>query len=308
MRISVPEAIHADAMKLLRSRHEVRDWNDPDVMDLSWCEGLIVRTKTVDRGMMRGSALKVIGSHGAGVDNIDLEAAKELGIMVVNVPEGTANAVAELAFALMLAVSRQLVPGMDDIRAGRAVRTAPAQRGLELSGKTLGIVGFGRIGRRVAEIGRLGFGMVVHAHSRSLPVLAQQHVTVHATLDGLMKAADCIVVCTPLTPETRGLIGRREISLCRPSAMLVNVGRGGVVDETALAEALNEGRLYGAALDVFEQEPPRADNPLLACPRFVASQHIGINTDECLRRIGLGVAEDVLAVLDGLDPLHPCIR
>lgn len=302
MIIAVPEAIHEDAVHLLRTHADVVDWMDPQP-DLTRCDGIIVRTRTLDRATLARSSLKVVGSHGVGVDNIDLKACADLGITVVNVPEGTANAVAELTFALMLAVARKIEPGMADIRAGRAVRTAPARRGVELAGKVLGIVGYGHIGRRVAEIGRLGFGMDVHAYSRSLASrTVPAHVTVHTSLADLVAEADYLCLCVPLTVETRGLIGAEELALMKPTAILVNCARGGVVDEAALCQALRNGRLFGAACDVFEEEPPRAGNPLLSCENFVASQHIGINTDECLRRIGLSVAHDVLAVLDGREP------
>ncbi len=307
MRITVFEPIHASAMAWLRERALVTDWQDPEADDLSLTEGVIVRTVRVTAEMMaRAPRLRVIGSHGVGVDNIDLAEAARRGVRVVNVPSGTESSVAELYFALMLAVARQIIPGMDAIRAGRAERTATLQRGLQLAGSRLGIAGYGRIGRRVAEIGRLGFGMEVHAWSRSLdPGAPPEGVTVHRTLRSLCAAADFLCLCVPLTEETRGLVGAEELACCRPSAVLVNGARGGVVDEQALAAALREGRLFGAACDVFADEPPQPENPLFACPRFVGSQHIGVNTDQALAHLGMAVSRGVVDVLEGREPEHP---
>lgn len=306
MRIAVLEPIHDDAMALLRAEADVVDWNSPDIAGWPSCDGVIVRTKKIGKEELESSSLSVIGSHGTGVDNIDLETAQRLGITVVNVPGEGAQSVAELYFALMLAVARKIVPGMDAIRSGCAVRTAPSQRGTELAGKVLGIAGYGSIGRRIAEAGRLGFGMKVHAWSRSLAKGSDDTVYVCDTLKELLAAADFICVCLPLTEKTRHIIGKEELALCKPSAILVNCSRGDVVDEKALYDALQKGQLFGAACDVFSSEPPQADNPLLSCPNFVASQHIGINTEDCLRRIGCSVAKDVLAVLKGLEPAHRC--
>lgn len=305
-RIAVLEPIHDDAMALLRAEADVVDWNSPEIADWPSCDGVIVRTKKIAKEQLEASSLSVVGSHGTGVDNIDLEAAQRLGITVVNVPGEGAQSVAELYFALMLAVARKIVPGMDAIRSDCAVRTAPAQRGMELASKVLGIAGYGSIGKRIAAIGRLGFGMKVHAWSRSLSKGSDDVVYVHDSLEGLLRAADCICVCLPLTEKTRHIIGKQELALCKQSAILVNCSRGDVVDEKALYDALQEGRLFGAACDVFSSEPPHAGNELLSCPNFVASQHIGINTDDCLRRIGCSVARDVLAVLKGLEPAHRC--
>lgn len=302
MRIAVPEPIHDDAMALLRAEAEVADWTDPHVRDWSGFDGVIVRTIKVDAAAMEASSLKVVGSHGVGVDNIDLEAAGRCGIAVVNVPNESARTVAELYFTLMLAAARKIVPGLDAVREDRAVRTAPGQRGMDLFGKNLGIIGYGNIGRAVARIGAMGFGMKVHVWSRSGSHGEGREC---ASLNELMAAADVICVCVPLTDATRNLIGAAELGLCRPSAILVNCSRGGVVNEEALCHALMSGRLFGAGADVFCEEPPKASNPLLKCPNFVASQHIGINTDECLSRIGCSVARDVLAVLKGKKPQHP---
>ncbi len=306
MKILVCEPIHEQSLAILRAKAQVVDWNEMAGADLHDVDGLIVRQIPITAAMMdRMPALRVIGSHGVGVDNIDVAEARRRGIAIVNVPFGTANCVAELAFALMLAVSRQLVPGMDAIRGNCARRGAPDQRGLELTGKALGIVGYGHIGARIGEIGNRGFGMSIHAYSRSLTVLgAPVGVCTYTSLTELFAACDYICICVPLTEQTRGMIGARELAACKPSAILVNCARGGVVDEAALFNALKAGQLFGAASDVFVSEPPRADNPLLSCPRFVASQHIGVNTEEALMRIGNSVASDVLACLQGKEPRY----
>jgi D-3-phosphoglycerate dehydrogenase len=308
MQVIVTEPIHPAPLARLREAAEVLTWDDPRAADWSRADAVIVRAAPVTREkIMTAPRLKAIGKHGVGVNAIDVGAARERGIAVVYTPTANVNSVAELIVALTLALARKLPANMAAISAGATRLAPPELTGLELGGKTLGLVGLGRIARRTAEIARQGFGMEVVGYDPFVPseAFAQTGIVRHGELASLIRAADVISVSVPYTPQTRGLIGAAELALCRPGALLINTARGGVVDETALAEALRAGPLGGAACDVFETEPPPPDHPLLRLPNFVGTLHVGASTDAALRRVGSIVVHDVLAVLRGEAPEFP---
>ncbi|MBI5837446.1 MAG: hydroxyacid dehydrogenase [Candidatus Eisenbacteria bacterium] len=261
-------------------------------------EGWIVRSGTKATADLIEAApkLRAIGRAGAGVDNVDVPAATRRGIPVMNVPGGSTVAVAELAFALMLALVRKVPQAHASLRAGRWEKSAFA--GSELNGKTLGIVGFGRIGEAVAVRAR-AFGMTVLAHDPPRAAGPAPENVAWAGLDELLERADIVTVHAPLLPGTRGLLGAAQFARIKPGALLVHCARGGVVDEAALLEALRSGRLAGAALDVFEQEPPAADHPLLALPNVVVTPHLGASTAEAQDGVGVRIAEQVRDALLG---------
>ena len=267
-------------------------------------DALVVRSRVpVTREMIAGARrLKVIARAGIGVDNIDLEAATERGIWVVNAPNSNAVAVAEHTIGLMLCLARRTPWAWESLRRGQWQREH--FRGQQLHGKTLGIVGLGRIGSRVAERARC-FGMKVIAHD---PFVAPERASaVGATLvplEELLRRADFISLHVPATPSTIGLLGVEELRLCKPTAFLINCARGAVVDEQALLEALDAGRLAGAALDVFSREPPLG-SALVCHPLVIATPHIGGLTAEAQEDIALTVAQQILDVLDGRNPEHP---
>lgn len=297
-------------MKLLREQaDEVVTWEDPAVRDLSRADGVIVRTAVVDRNMMENApGLKVIGKHGVGVDAIDVAAARELGKTVVFTPHANMEGVAELAVAFMLAASRQIPLGNARLREGVIEKIAPKDlTGVELKDKTLGLVGLGRIGRRVGEICRGGFGMTLVGFDPFLPdkAFADLGITKANTVGELLPQADFISISVPLTKETTRLLDEARLRLCKPSAILVNTARGGIVDEDALYRALQRGLLRAAASDVFENEPVRPDHPLMSLPNFTAMPHVGASTEESLVRMGETVVADVLRVLRGDAPLYP---
>jgi D-3-phosphoglycerate dehydrogenase len=238
--------------------------------------------------------LRGVARAGTGLDNIDVETARARGIEVVNAPAANAISVAELVFALLLALERQLVPAATALAAGRWEKSR--FMGRELHGKTLGLVGFGRIGRDVAQRAR-AFGMRVDACD---PVLSHWPIefdwVAPRTLEALLRDADVISLHLPLTPESRGLIGERELARMKPDAVLVNAARGGVVDEAALHHALSSGKLRGAALDVFAQEPP-GEHPLLSLPNVIATPHLGAATHEAQARAGIEAAERLLEAM-----------
>lgn len=249
--------------------------------------------------------LLVVGNHGVGTNRIDVARASERGIAVVNTPGANAQSVAELTLALALAVAWK-IPGAD-----RATRAADAgfkfsQRFGELSGRVLGLVGFGDIGRRVAAIFRGAFGSEVIVWSPSIPradiVGAGYEAAVW--LDDLLARADIVSVHTGWSPEKAGMIGMAELARMKPGAMLLVTSRGGIVDETALADALRAGRIAGAGLDVLAQEPLAADHPLRGLENLVLTPHIGGSSEEGLERTAVALVRGVLDVLAGERPKH----
>lgn len=251
--------------------------------------------------------LQVIGRYGAGIDNVDVAAATERGLPVVYAPYGPTESTAEHAVLLIMAAARRLA--FFDCAARQAnfgLQSRPELMGMELEGKALGVVGYGRIGQRVAEICRDGLHMQVQVFdpfrdAESIAACGDSCVT---DLMELARAVDVLTVHSPLTPETHHLINREVIRAMRPGAILVNASRGPVVDEQALIEALQDGHLWAAGLDVFDPEPPMPDNPLLKMDNVVATPHIGSFTEDGRRKMGMTVAQDVLRVLTGEYPQY----
>jgi D-3-phosphoglycerate dehydrogenase len=264
---------------------------------LAGARGLVVRSQTqVDRRLLEGAPhLKVVGRAGVGVDNIDLAAATERGVAVLNAPAGNTVSAAELTLALLLAAARRVVAADRSVRAGSWARGT--FKGSELRGKTLGLIGCGRIGSEVARRAR-AFGMGVLVHDPFLPEERVRELDARAVeLDELLVEAHVVSLHVPLTERTRGLMDARRLARLREGAYLVNASRGGVVDEAALAEALVEGRLGGAALDVFEREPLPPDSPLRSAPNLVLTPHLGASTEEAQERVAEEVAEGLRLVL-----------
>jgi D-3-phosphoglycerate dehydrogenase / 2-oxoglutarate reductase len=264
---------------------------------LGAAEALIVRSSTKVTGEMmdRGRKLRVVGRAGVGVDNIDLSGATERGIAVMNSPAGNTVAAAELTMALILSVVRRVAEADRTIRDGKWDRSR--LQGVQLKDRTLGLVGAGRIGSEVANRCR-AFGMQVVAYDPYLTAERADFLGLSLTdLDQVLRTADVISLHVPLTEETTNLIDDEAIALMKPGAFVVNVSRGGVVDEGALARALAEGRLAGAALDVFETEPLAADDPLLALDNIVLTPHLGASTVEAQELVAREIA---VAVRDAL--------
>ena len=263
---------------------------------LRGCQALVIKgaTRVTDEVLRGAPGLRLVVRAGTGLDNVDLAAARELGVAVSNTPAATTVTVAEHTFALLLALERHLVAGDTAVRRGGW--RGPEHTGRELAGRTLGIVGFGRIGREVAWRAR-AFAMDVGWCDPPLEIApAGYEWARRATLEDLLPRADVLTLHVPLTRATRGLIGARELARMKPDSVLVNTARGGVVDERALHEALAAGRLRGAALDVFAAEPP-GESPLLALPNVVVTPHLGATTVEAQRRAGLEAAAIVVEAL-----------
>jgi D-3-phosphoglycerate dehydrogenase len=259
-------------------------------------EVLLVRSRTkVTEGVISAAAnLRVIGRAGAGLDNIDVEAARKRGVKVVNSPEASTNAVAELTIGLMIALARRL--SLADASMKRGVWAKSELVGWELGGKTLGVIGFGRIGSRVAEIART-LGMRVLAPEGHGDRSLLNRVGVECVpLEVLLRRSDIVTIHVPLTAQTRHLLGSKELEMMKDGSYLVNTSRGAVVDEKALLGALKSGRILGAALDVFETEPP-TNRELIAMPNLVCTPHIGGQTVEAQRMAAVVLSRKVIEAL-----------
>jgi len=240
--------------------------------------------------------LKVIGRGGVGVDNVDLQAATRKGIMVMNSPQGNMVSTAELAFAMMLALARNIAPADASMKSGKWDRKSFA--GTELQGKRLGVVGFGRIGREVAARGR-AFGMEVVAYDPFVaPAVAEAAHATLLSLDELMASSDYVSLHSVLTPETKHLIGKAALAKAKKGIRIVNAARGELIDDAALLEALESGQVAGAGLDVYAQEPP-VDWRVAKHPRVVATPHVGASTKEAQERVGTDICKQVRDYLKG---------
>ena len=270
--------------------------------ELARADGIIIRLAKVGPELMNAAPrLKVIGRHGVGVDNVDLKAATERNIPVVFTPSALTmvNAVAEQTVQLMLALARHAVAADQVVRQNRWGDRS-SLLGVEFYEKTLGVIGLGAIGRRVAEICRKGLGMKIVAYDPYVKVAPEgMELTLAASLLEVLQQSDAVTLHLPSTPETARLIGARELAAMKPTALLINAARGGIVDSIALAEALHRGHLFGAALDVFEEEPPAPNHPLLTAPRTLFSPHVASMTSGSMARMAELVARQVVQVLTG---------
>jgi len=257
-------------------------------------EALIIRSRTkVDREVLdRGTRLKLVARPGTGLDNVDVEYAKSKGVAVVNSPESLIEAVSEHVVLLMLALSRRLVQADLSTKAGKWEKNS--LMGVELKGKTLGVVGLGRIGRRIAEIGKtLGMSVLFYDVITIPPDVLSSLGAKVVSLDELFVTSDYITLHVPMTPETAHMVGAQRIAQMKKTAVLVNTSRGGVIDEAALAGSLKEGRIAGAALDVFEKEPPSGE--IMSAPNTILTPHIGGQTEEAQANAIVVIGEKVKA-------------
>jgi D-3-phosphoglycerate dehydrogenase len=300
--VLVADPIADAGLDLLRPRARVElVTGDPAALErlLPDADALLVRSETrVTADVLdRARSLRVIGRAGAGVDTIDVDAATARGIVVVNAPGGNATAAAEHTLALMLALVRRVSAADASMKRGEWRRGAYV--GSELTGKTLGLVGLGRVGGEVARRA-LGLDMRVLVYDPYVPEEHVQRLGLDPSdLDALLQRADIVSLHVPLTEATRGILNAARIACLRPNAFLLNCARGGLVDEQALLAALDAGRLAGAGIDVYSREPVAADDPLPRHPKVVATPHLGASTVEAQAQVATQVASEVLAVLDG---------
>ncbi len=273
-------------------------------------DGIIIRAngKMSRRLMEAAPRLRVVGRHGVGVENIDVAAATEMGIRVVYAPEANTTSVAEHFFGLAIMLSKRLRQGERAFREEGRWEARYQYIGNELHGKTLGILGFGRIGKAIGRIGHHGFDMRILYHDALRFEETEKEIGARkVSLEELLSQSDFVSVNLPMLPETRGVLGSREFGLMKKTAFVLNLARGPIWDEKALSTALREGKIAGAGTDVFEVEPSSKDHPLLQFENFIGTPHMAAHTDEALKRMSL-VAEDVLRVLEGKEPFYPVNR
>ena len=309
-KIYILDAFHEAGIALARQHADVVCWPDPAIKN--WPEdadGVMVRmTPITPEQIARAQHVKIICKQGVGFETIAIDAARAHNIPVCRTPGVNSEAVAEMAFALALSVARRVTRFDRMLRAGEEI-VRPQHLGIELQGKTVGIVGMGNIGKSVARkwLGAFDAKLLTYAprspadHWRDLP-----HTRV-ASLHEMLPQVDVLTLHLPLSTESHHMIGRRELALMKKSAILINVSRGGIIDEKALFESMSSGHLFGAGLDVFEVEPPPADYPLLQLENVVATPHAAGGTHETQTRSALQVAQQVIDVLRGKPPAN-CIN
>ncbi|HEV8595395.1 MAG TPA: hydroxyacid dehydrogenase [Thermoplasmata archaeon] len=304
VKVLVTDGLEPEALAKLNAHHAVDliETSPPKLLEIiGGYDALIVRsrTKVTADVIAKAAKLKVIARAGVGVDNIDVAAATKRKIPVVNAPAASTISVAELALAHMLSLARRIPQAHASLKTGKWEKKA--FEGIELYGKTLGLVGSGRIGAEVAKRAN-AFGMRVIAYDPYItPKVASERGFELTDLESLLLQADFISIHAALTDETRHMIGAKELALMRKSAYVVNCARGEIIDEAALAASLEAGEIAGAALDVFEKEPPTG-SPILAVENTSLTPHLGASTKEAQVRVGETVAEDVIRVLAGQKP------
>lgn len=299
MKVYLNEQIHPEAVEYLRQNVTLVDSFD----DLESIDGIYVRGIKVGKDIIENAPnLKVIGRHGVGYETVDVECARAHGVHVVNAPRSNAVSVAELIVGRFLEMSRDLYRANTMLREGKINRIAPPElKGIEVSGKNLGLIGMGNIPTITANMMKAAFGVKVYGYDPFVTkAQAEEKGCVKIdTIEELLEISDLVTVNVHLTDETRNLISGNMFDHFRKNAIFVNTARGGIVNEEDLYEALTEGKLRAAAFDVFADEPIKPDNKLLTLENFSATPHIGGNTEEAFRRTGLKVAQNVVDILMG---------
>jgi len=320
MKVFLGEVIHPAAVALLEKSAEVvrpKDTSREAFLEaLREVDGIIARKIEIRaEEMNHAPRLKVIARHGVGVDSVDLEEATKGGILVTYTPGANRESVAELTVAFMVCLARRIPQAQAAMQAmpkGELGQfTALLNRfnltGIDLEGKSLGIIGTGRIGSTVARKCIAAFDMKVKGYDPyvSAEIMNSLGVKKEKRLEDMLPSIDLLTIHCPLTTETKGMVGKRELTLMKKSAYVINTARGGIVDEKALYEALLSGQIAGAALDVWELEPPDPADPLLNHPNVLATPHYAGTTEESLYRCGMTVVEEVLTTLQGKRPKYP---
>ncbi len=308
------EDMHEEGKAILREKADISfaERYDEDYLigKVKEAEGIIIRAngKVTRRLMDHAPKLKVVGRHGVGVENIDIEAATDKGIWVVYTPDANTLSVAEHFFALAIMLSKMIRKGERAFREERRWEARYQYIGNELHGKTLGILGFGRIGKAIGRTAYHGFDMkILYYDAFRFEEMEKEIGAVKLSLEELLGRSDFVSVNLPMLPETKGVLGAREFGLMKKTAYVLNLARGPIWDEKALYSALKEGRIAGAGTDVYEVEPPPKDLSLLDLDNFIGTPHMAAHTEEALSRMSR-VATDILRVLEGKEPVYPVNR
>ena len=304
--------IHADAMELLRGTAELRVLAQADevglLREIVEADALLVRMPVSPAAIRAGKRLRIVARHGVGLDYIPVELCTELGIPVTFTPDANTESVAEHAIGAMVALAHRFAPADRAVRLGNWA-WRDRLTGIDLFERTLGIIGLGRIGSRVAEIATQAFCMKVLGHDPHVaPGAAINGSVTLVDLPKLLEQSDFVTIHTPLTPQTRHTLNTARIASMKRGSFLINAARGGLVDTAALAAALTSGHIAGAALDVLEDEPPLPDNPLLGLENVLITPHSAALTEEAMYRMGMTAAEDIARTLRGEPPKHQANR
>ncbi|MDH4619847.1 D-glycerate dehydrogenase [Brevibacillus sp. AY1] len=314
-KVYITRRIPESAVAKLRESCEMDMWDETDVPvprevlvdKIQAVDGLLcMLTETIDEDLLtRAKQLSVVSNMAVGFNNIDVDAATTKGILVTNTPGVLTETTADLTFALLMATARRIVEASDYVRKGNWKAWSPMQMtGQDIYGATMGIIGLGRIGEALAKRAK-GFDMHVLYYNRNRKENAEKELGLeYASLERLLQVSDYVCVLAPYTPHTRNLIDKRELSLMKPTAILINTARGGIVNEAALYEALRDNKLWAAGLDVFEQEPVSLDHPLLTLPNVVTLPHIGSASIQTRTRMAELAAANLLQGVSGQMPTH----
>lgn len=304
MKFVMTQSIIKEGLDMIDSLADVYVANNPDpnqyLDEMQNADALIVRIATCDRNVIENSpSLKVIGRTGVGYDSVDVKKATEMGIPIVITPRANNRSVAEHAVGMMFALSKNLYEGQNEMVIGNW-EIRGAQKAFELENKVVGLLGLGSIGRETAKICQ-GIGMKVIGYD---PFLSKKDIDsidieYYEDYDELLRNSDIVSVHVPLSDDTRGMISQRQLKVMKGSALLINCSRGGIVDEADLINALKEGEVAGAGLDVFNTEPPLAEDPILKCPNLVISPHSAAQTREAVIKMAKMCIEGCLAILNG---------
>ena len=306
-KVLVSQPIHESGMRVLSEKFEARVASDASeatlVREVRDCAGMLVRTAPIPASVIEAApGLKVIARHGVGYDNIDVAAATRRKVLVCITPRANALSVAEHVLAFMLAWAKRIVP-YDAATRKNEWEIRNSYSAFDLDGKTLGILGMGRIGMLVCQKAKAAFNMEVLAYDPLVPKEAMEKAGAKVVaIQKILKASDFVTLHVPSMPETKGMISTAQLNMMKRSAFLINCARGPIVDEPALVKAIKEGVIAGAGLDVFDPEPPLADNPLFGLPNVLLSPHSAGLTVECVIRMATHAAQAIADVLEGRRP------
>jgi D-3-phosphoglycerate dehydrogenase len=301
MKTFIFDPIESSALRYAMDKLDVVAWSDKEIEDYSKAEAVIVRTFKMTKEVIdKMPNLKIIAKHGVGVDNIDLDYAKSKGIRVTNTPQANMHSVSELVIGLALNSARKISLSQKLLEKGISKNSPVELAGFELQEKTIGLIGLGRIGTLVGHKLKAAFNMnvLVYDPYASEMQCSEEGFIKQDCLDDVLKESDIVSISVPLTIDTENLIAARELSIMKKNAILINTSRGKIINEQDLYHALRNGEIFGAALDVFAEEPISKDHPLLTCDNFIGTPHNGANTVDSLIRMGTGAVDEIVRLLN----------
>ncbi len=306
MKTYIFDPISDEALAYAQARLDVVAWDSAEIENYAEAEAVIVRTSKITADIIdKMPKLKIIAKHGVGVDNIDIAYAKSKNIVITNTPAANMNSVAEMVIGFALNCARKITQSHLAVLQGLEKNAPMYLSGYELAGRTLGLVGLGKIGISVGQKMRNAFEMnvVVYDPFTAEAVCDSFGFAKLNTLEELCRQADIISISVPLTEKTANMISAKELSLMKKTAIIINTSRGGIINEEDLYTALKENKLFGVALDVFAEEPVKAEHPLLTCANVTATPHNGANTADALIRMGTGAVDEIVRIKNGQEVL-----